>query len=618
MANYNKSFNFKNGVQVDNDNFVVNSAGLVGIGTSVPSEFLDVYGASHLHGHVTVSGLVTTTDLTVTGISTILGNVGIGTTNITGGAFGDNSTVLNAGIVTANYFYGNATYMTGIVGFATAGWNIVTPDGGSANQGISTTSKVGIGTTLAIDKYDLIIGQDPYGLGSPSGISFEGSGGNITASGIVTATEGFVGVGSLITSLDVDNVGYGTISNTYLPVLNNDRLPTTISLGSTGRITSQSFDGTGISITGIATAGGGFDGILTGDVIGIATTARDLTSDATVKITSIDSATIVGSAASVGTSIGVGTDTPIGDIHVRKSVEADIQVTSDNKTALVAVGRSTVLNGYNGQFRFGHTTGSGKYSDKDSLDIINYGPGNLNFIGNAALVSGSPKMTWGFGESSTVDLTLTHDGKFGIGTTEPINPLHVVGISTFQTVYATTLNISDTGNVGLVTLTSGKVTASEFVSGNITKVGGTILLDTGLSGTGATDARINVNSYNTVGVSTFKNIEVTPTGHGAIGIGTTANSDYNYLSIGSTAQFNVGRDGFVGVGTTVPAVAMDFRASGAAAESRAIMLPRVTGTERTAISGAMGLNQKGTLIYNSSTNKLNFWNGSAWEAVTSS
>ena len=615
MANYNKSFNFKNGVQVDNDNFVVNSAGLVGIGTSVPSEFLDVYGASHLHGHVTVSGLVTTTDLTVTGISTILGNVGIGTTNITGGAFGDNSTVLNAGIVTANYFYGNATYMTGIVGFATAGWNIVTPDGGSANQGISTTSKVAIGSTLSYNKYDLIIGQDPA---SSEGVGINSSGG-IVASGIITATE-FIGIGSLLTSLDVDNIGYGTISNDYLPVLDNDRLPTTIGLGSTGRITSQSFVGTGISITGIATAGGGFDGILTGDVVGIATTARDLTSDATVKITSIDSATIVGSAASVSTSIGVGTDTPVGDIHVRKSAAADIQVTSDNKTAIVAVGRSTVLDGYNGQFRFGHTTGSGKYSNKESLDILNYGPGNFNFIGNANLISGisSSKMTWGFGESSSVDLTLTQDGKFGIGTTEPVNPLHVVGISTFQTVYGTTLNISDTGNVGLVTLTTGKVTATEFVSGNITKVGGTILLDTGLSGTGATDARINANSYLTVGVSTFNDIEVTPTGHGAIGIGTTANSDYNYLSIGSTAQFNVGRDGFVGVGTTVPAVAMDFRASGAAAESRAIMLPRVTGIEITAISGGMGLDQKGTLIYNSSTNKLNFWNGSAWEAVTSS
>ena len=44
MTNYNKSFSFRNGVQVDNSNFVVNPLGLVGIGTSVPTELLDVRG----------------------------------------------------------------------------------------------------------------------------------------------------------------------------------------------------------------------------------------------------------------------------------------------------------------------------------------------------------------------------------------------------------------------------------------------------------------------------------------------------------------------------------------------------------------------------------------------
>ena len=39
MPNYKKSFNFRNGVQVDDDNFIVNPNGLVGIGTSFPREF---------------------------------------------------------------------------------------------------------------------------------------------------------------------------------------------------------------------------------------------------------------------------------------------------------------------------------------------------------------------------------------------------------------------------------------------------------------------------------------------------------------------------------------------------------------------------------------------------
>ena len=34
MANINKSFNFRNGIQVDDDNFIVNANGLVGTATT--------------------------------------------------------------------------------------------------------------------------------------------------------------------------------------------------------------------------------------------------------------------------------------------------------------------------------------------------------------------------------------------------------------------------------------------------------------------------------------------------------------------------------------------------------------------------------------------------------
>jgi len=42
--------------------------------------------------------------------------------------------------------------------------------------------------------------------------------------------------------------------------------------------------------------------------------------------------------------------------------------------------------------------------------------------------------------------------------------------------------------------------------------------------------------------------------------------------------------------------------------------PVVTTTQRNAISGMT----KGAMVFNSSTNKLNVYSGSAWEAVTSS
>ena len=57
MANYNKQFNFRNGLQVDNDNLIVSPTGLVGIGTTIPTELLDV------RGDVKISGFLTATTL---------------------------------------------------------------------------------------------------------------------------------------------------------------------------------------------------------------------------------------------------------------------------------------------------------------------------------------------------------------------------------------------------------------------------------------------------------------------------------------------------------------------------------------------------------------------------
>ena len=136
MANYNKSFNFRNGVQVDNDNFIVNANGLVGIGTSIPREFLDVYGTAK------VTGLVTTTNLAVSGISTFYNDVKVGSAI---------TLSPSTGAVSATTFYGSAVGLTNIYAIAVDGWYI--------SSGVSTTSKVGIGTTNP--EYSFQVGQNP-------------------------------------------------------------------------------------------------------------------------------------------------------------------------------------------------------------------------------------------------------------------------------------------------------------------------------------------------------------------------------------------------------------------------------------------------------------------------
>ena len=59
MANIKKNFNFRNGVQVDDDNLLVTATGLVGIGTTIPVESLDV------RGNVIITGFTSATSANI-------------------------------------------------------------------------------------------------------------------------------------------------------------------------------------------------------------------------------------------------------------------------------------------------------------------------------------------------------------------------------------------------------------------------------------------------------------------------------------------------------------------------------------------------------------------------
>ena len=116
MSNYTKSFNFRNGVQVDDDSFIVNAAGLVGIGTTNPEKTLDVLG------NAKISGITSLTGATVSGVVTV------------GAAITMDAT---SGIISATKFVGDASLLTNIVAIATDG---VIAQAGS----LSTTAKVGV------------------------------------------------------------------------------------------------------------------------------------------------------------------------------------------------------------------------------------------------------------------------------------------------------------------------------------------------------------------------------------------------------------------------------------------------------------------------------------------
>ena len=612
MANINKSFNFRNGVQVDNDNFVVNANGLVGIGTSIPREFLDVYGTAK------ITGLVTTTNLAVSGVSTFYSDLKVGS-----GITLSPST----GAVSAIAFYGNGLTLSNIVGYSTEAWIV-----NVARTGLSTTLNVGIGTTNP--QYSFQVGQNPS---SGNGFSVDGLTGNVKTAGIITANS-FDGSGAPLTALNATNIASGTLNNARLPsninVSGIITASTKFSGDLTGTVTGNvigiastalSLSGTPNIIVGFATATQ-----FIGNVTGIASTALSLSGSPSITVTNISAGIItavnlVSGISSVGIStvstrlyaesIGVGTNSPSSDIHIRRTSTSKLQVTSDSAEAIVVVGRSTTLTESNGALRHGNTSGLQRYSSTKSLDIINYDTGNINSylqLGSTGINTGSFHWIYGQTTPNAPIMTLTYDGKLGIGVTLPTNNLHIVGTSTVtsnayvgNSLYVgNNLNVS--GILSLVNPLTGNVTGN--VTGNLT---GNVNATTGISTFNRINASVsNIQNLGIGGSAVTYPFEV---GSGtekivmngtAIGIGTTSILE----NIGLDASNVVALAQGVGIGTTNPKCYADFADAGTGSPDdpgkRFMLPPKVSSADRVGLTTV-----EGGVIYNTTVRRLELYLG---------
>jgi len=560
MANYRKSFNLRNGVQVDDDNFIVNANGLVGIGTSIPTEFLDV------RGNVKVVGLTTTNSL-YAGIATIQ-------------SLNVNTGLSIPGVVTATSFSGSASGLTGIYAIAVDGWYIT-------SGSISTTSKVGIGTTNPADS--LQIG---------TGITFS-SNGNATYSGTITALS-FNGL------LDSSNLT-GTI--------NNSRLPSNINIGI---ITASSFNGNLVGIASTARSLTGTPDITVGLVsattiksnfstVGVITASTRVYAGELGIGTSIPSEklTLLGGSIGIrsttnepytilGEKIGVGTFLPSTDIQIRRSSSASLLVTSNSSQSIIALGRSTTTTSNVGALRYGNSSLLFPYSTQNSLDIINYGSGNVNFYiegGDVGLGTGS--FYWLRRGNFAQLMALTYDGNLGIGITTPTSKLHVVGTSTV------TNNAYFGSNV--------EINNDLTVYNNCT-IQGTLNITNSLISdlTGNVVGNVEGDIYST-GISTFSNISVTSSALvGSLGI--SADNFENY-PLNVSQSFIVDNSGNIGLGTDSIRSSVDFGDAGKVGDpTKAFMLPpRLTTTERAGLS-----TEPGAIIYNLTINKHQGFDGTDW------
>ena len=676
MANYNKQFNFRNGVQVDDDNLVVSPTGLVGIGTTVPTEALDV-----VNGNVKVSGFATAASLLSRSLE-VDGTAEISTINFTD-AIGAGVSI-SSGFITATdptgivTYYGDARFLQGM---PSSQW--IDKDVGLGFTSIYNRGFVGVATDDPRFTLQVAGGISTTAFNYGVGIH---SSGDIYATGIVTAYS-FAGIGSELTLLDGANIGLGTISNDRLPVLENSKIPNdfvvtgvitatrfdgniqagfvTATSGFTGNLTgnvtgdvtgtastARSLTGTPNVIVGVLTAAavsassfiGGITGDVTGNLTGTATTASSLTSNAVVNI---DQAKV--GLSTVETSIGIGTDYLTGFIEIGGSrsnsadlfinrafdrsnsgltttqvSDAKVKLWSDLGESTVTIGTSEANNGTNGQIRYGNRSLGFPYSTPDSLDFLNYGDGSINYYLQAGAAGiGTGDFHW-HNKDGTM-MSLTYEGNLGIGLTNPTHRLHVAGLSTF---------------VGEATFTSN-VTIDGTLSVNAANA-----IIASLTGDVTGDLTGNVNAQS--GISTFNDVHMTSN----VAIGVTVDDTGNTpFRIGPNVldRFMVDSDGNVGIRTDTitteielhvngdikaqhglvvgptlsPKAGIDFSSlvdvtdAGTSRASIAYMIPpRLTTTQRNALTGtgggSLGNNEAGATIYNTTTNKLQVWNGSTW------
>ena len=628
MANIKKSFNFRNGVQVDEDNLLVTSTGLVAIGKSVPTEALDV------EGNLIVSGISSFTNVQ-SGVLTV---TTFNPTEIIGAGVSIKSGIVSSigggGIVT---FFGDGQYLQ----------NLPTTQFISNSTGIALTDKnCGIGTTIS-NSNTFQVGGDPL---TQQGVGIS-SVGNIHASGIISATS-FVGsfTGNVTTATLADEavklqtartiggLSFDGTANIDLPGVNitgnqnttgnasglqgipNITITTLSTLGNADIDGNLDVDGnteldalnvsqpatfqstiTGISgenkIPSLYSNMGSLPNPSTyhGMFAHVHATGRGYFSHAGgwYELVNKETSGTVGTGTetyNVGdltatTSLSVGTNSPANEIHVRKSGNAEIQVTSDNGIAGITVGReSGTSNTANAEIRFGGGLGA-TYSSATSFDLINYDTGNFNYhlsAANSGSVQGD--FHWHKGLNSRL-MTLTNTGRLGIGETEPTTTLYVSGVSTVTGASF----VGGTLSVG----GGGIIEGSLSVGGNINLTGSGGALNGNMNGT--LTGTLLGNVYSNSGVSTFSRIGIN-TDYGLQNFeidGTRANAAFFTL----------------GVGTTLPESAVDFRTAGELI-NRFMLPPSATSTEKSQIQA-----ENGGVIYNTTTNKLEVYSGGSWTAL---
>lgn len=196
---------------------------------------------------------------------------------------------------------------------------------------------------------------------------------------------------------------------------------------------------------------------------------------------------------------------------------------------------------------------------------------------------------------------------------------NITGSTTAYALYATPAIQSDVTGVAYVFRSIPTVANSAFTVGNITHYNatqGTIGASANVTNQYGFSVNANLigatdNNYGFfAAASTAASVTSGKTVIGYVSDHPTANgggTSWNFYASGTAPNYF---NGVVAIGTTTPDAAAKVQIN---STTQGFLPPRMNTTQRNAIATPPA----GLMIYNSTTNKLNFYNGTAWEAVTS-
>ena len=394
MANIKKNFNFRNGVQVDDDNLLVTDTGLVGIGTTIPVEALDV------RGNVVVTGFTSTTTAQI-GVLTVTTFVPNQITGAGLSVFSGIVTAQGAGILT---YFGDARNLQGM---PTSQWE--DKDVGLGFTSIyNTGGNVGVGT------------EDPrttFQVGNNADAGEKGVGissvGNINMTGILTAT-------SLIGNLTGDVTG--RITGDIVGNINSAGVSTAVTLDVNGDLDVDGHTNIdNLSVAGVSTFTGLIDGNggatidnvqigVTGDNE-IDTSTGNLTIDSAGGTITIDDQFAVTGISTFTGAIDANGGATVDNIQIGVTGDNEIDTSSGNLT-IDSAGGTTIIDDTLS------ITGSSTFSD--DIGVVGLTTTKTLLVTGITTLTGNVDASY-VGASSTVFAT-----KLGVGTTQaPVNDIQV-------------------------------------------------------------------------------------------------------------------------------------------------------------------------------------------------